>query len=66
VAAIVVRRTDQGFLLQLEIPYKDAMLDAEAAIQEALNQAGIVATEEVLPRLDTTPTASRSGWERPS
>jgi len=50
--AAVVRRTNSGFVLQVEVPYKDSMLEAEEAIQEALNRAGVAATEEVLARFD--------------
>lgn len=50
--AAIVRRTDTGFTVQLEVPYKDSMLEAENAIQTALNQAGVVATEEALLRFD--------------
>jgi phosphoribosylformylglycinamidine (FGAM) synthase PurS component len=37
-AATIVARTQTGFTVQVEIPYKDSMLDAEDAIQQALNQ----------------------------
>ena len=50
-AAAIVRRTDAGFTIQLDA-CKDSMLDAEQAIQDALNQAGVVATEEALRRFD--------------
>jgi hypothetical protein len=33
--------------------FKDSMLDAEEAIQYALNQAGVLATAGVLKHLDT-------------
>jgi hypothetical protein len=51
--AAIVRRTDAGFVLQVEVPYRDSMLDAEDAIQDALNEAGVLATEEALRRFDT-------------
>jgi hypothetical protein len=51
-AATVVRRTDTAFVIQVEVPYKDAMLAAEDAILAALNRAGVAATEEVLRRFD--------------
>lgn len=50
--AAIVRRTDTGYTLQLEVPYQDSMLEAENAIQTALNQAGVIATEEALHRFD--------------
>jgi hypothetical protein len=51
-AAAIVRRTDTGFVVQVEVPYKDSMLDAEEAIRAALNEAGVAATEEALRRFD--------------
>ena len=60
-AAAIVRRTDTGFSIQLEVPYKDSMLDAEEAIQDALNQAGVVATEEALRRFDADGQPIRLG-----
>lgn len=52
-AAQIVARTESGFLVQVVVPYKDSMLDAEDAIQHALNEAGVVATAEALSRFDT-------------
>ena len=60
-AASIVRRTDAGFTIQLEVPCKDSMLDAEQAIQDALNQAGVVATEEALRRFDADGQPIRLG-----
>jgi len=51
-AAAVVRRTDTAFVVQVEIPYRGSMLDAEDAILDALNQAGVAATAEALRRFD--------------
>ena len=51
--ARIVARTETGFTVQLEVPYHDSMLVAEDAIQDALNEAGVVATAEVLGRFDT-------------
>ena len=51
-AAAVVRRTESGFVVQVEVPYHDSMLDAEVAILAALNQAGVAATAEALRRFD--------------
>ena len=60
-AAAVVRRTDTGFVLQVEVSYEDSMLDAEEAILAALNEAGVAATEEVLKRFDTDGQPIRLG-----
>jgi hypothetical protein len=59
--AAVVRRTDSGFVLQVEVPYQDSMLQAEDAILDALNQAGVVATEEALRRFDADGKPIRLG-----
>lgn len=60
-AAAIVRRTDTGFTLQIEVPYKDSMLDAEEAILAALNQAGVAATAEALRRFDADGKPIRLG-----
>jgi hypothetical protein len=50
--ATIIARTDTGFTVQIEVPYHDSMLEAEDAIQSALNRAGVVATAEALARFD--------------
>jgi hypothetical protein len=50
--AAVVARTETGFTIQIEVPYKGSMLEAEEAILEALNRAGVAATAEALEHLD--------------
>jgi hypothetical protein len=59
--AAVVRRTDTAFVVQVEVPYKGSMLDAEDAIQQALNEAGVAATEEALKRFDADGEPIRLG-----
>src|SRR3954471_3488117 len=59
--AAVVRRTDTGFTVSVEVPYKGSMLDAEEAIQQALNEAGVAATEEALRRFDADGDPIRLG-----
>jgi hypothetical protein len=49
----IVARSKKSFTIQIEVPYASSMLQAEDAIQEALNQAGVLATAEVLQRFDT-------------
>jgi hypothetical protein len=60
-AATVVRRTDTAFVVQVEVPYEDSMLEAEDAILAALNEAGVVATEEALKRFDADGKPIRLG-----
>ena len=50
--ATIVARTEDRFTIQVEVPYKDSMLDAEDAIQRAVNQAGALATAEALRHFD--------------
>src|SRR3954468_11194941 len=51
--ATIISRTPTSFTLQVEIPYSDSMLDFEEALQERLNDAGVVATAEGLQQFDT-------------
>jgi len=50
VSATIVARSETSFTVQVEIPYGSSMLDFEQAIQDRLNQAGVVATQEALQR----------------
>lgn len=60
-AAVVVRRTDAGFTVSVDVPYKGSMLDAEEAIQRAVNEVGVAATEEALRRFDADGDPIRLG-----
>jgi len=51
--AAIIARTPTSFTLQVEVPYNDSMLDFEEALQERLNEAGVVATAEGLQQFDT-------------
>src|SRR4051812_28544956 len=51
--AAIIARTPTSFTLQIEVPYNDSMLDFEEALQERLNEAGVVATAEGLRQFDT-------------
>jgi len=51
--AMIISRTPTSFTLQVEVPYNDSMLDFEEALQERLNEAGVVATAEGLKQFDT-------------
>src|SRR3954464_3877659 len=52
-SATIVARSESSFTVQVEIPYGSSMLDFEQTIQERLNQAGVVATQEALQQFDT-------------
>src|SRR6476620_12727847 len=51
--ATIIARTPTSFTLQVEVPYNGSMLDFEEALQERLNEAGVVATAEGLRQFDT-------------
>ena len=48
----IVARTEADFTIQVRVPYHASMLEAEDAIQVALNRAGVLATAEALGRFD--------------
>ena len=51
--ATIIARTPTLFILQVEVPYNDSMLDFEETLQRRLNEAGVVATAEGPRRFDT-------------
>src|SRR3954454_25101123 len=51
--ATIIARSPTSFTLRVEVPYIDSMLDFEEALQQRLNEAGVVATAEGLRQLDT-------------
>jgi hypothetical protein len=51
--AAIVARNETTFTVQVEIPYGSTMLDAEESLQQRLNEAGALATAEILQRFDT-------------
>jgi hypothetical protein len=50
--AAIIARTDAAFTIQVEIPYASSMLDFEEIIQQSLNEAGVLATQEALRQFD--------------
>jgi hypothetical protein len=50
--AAIVARSESTFTIQVEIPYGSSMLDAEEVLQQRLNEAGTLATTEILQRFD--------------
>jgi hypothetical protein len=52
-SASIVARSETAFTVQVVIPYGSSMLDFEQTIQDRLNQAGVVATQEALQQFDT-------------
>jgi len=51
--AKITNRSSGSFTLELEISYSGKMLESEEALQNDLNEAGALATEELLTRFDT-------------
>src|SRR3954453_7833637 len=52
-SAAIVARSETSFTVQVEIPYTSSMLDFEQAIQDRLNQAGVVAPAEAVRQFAT-------------
>jgi hypothetical protein len=50
--AAIVARSESSFTIQVEVPYGSSMLEAEEVLQQRLNEAGTLATAEVLGRCD--------------
>src|SRR3954449_5472138 len=51
--ARIVERQEASVTIQVTIPLTRSMLDTEQAIQDALNQAGVLASGEALKQFDT-------------
>ncbi len=52
-SAQIIDRTESGFTVQVTIPYSRSMLDFEETLQQRLNAAGVLATQEGLRQFDT-------------
>ena len=52
-SATLIERQENAVTIQIHIPLSRSMLDTEEAIQQALNQAGVLATAEALKQFDT-------------
>ena len=44
----IVNQSDQSVTLQVIIPFTRSMLDSENGIQDAVNEVGSIATQELL------------------
>lgn len=51
--AVLISRSEKTFKIEVEISYSRNMLDGEEGLQRSLNEAGIVATKELLEQFDT-------------
>ncbi len=52
-AALVVEREENSITIQIQVHLSRSMLDSEEAIQQALNEAGVLATTAALEQFDT-------------
>jgi hypothetical protein len=55
-SAQIIDRTEAGFTVQITVPYNRSMLDFEETLQQQLNAAGVLATQEALQQFDTDGT----------
>lgn len=55
-AATIVSRSDSSFKVEIEFKYGRNMLDSEELLQKHLNEAGCIATKELLEQFDTDGT----------
>ena len=52
-SVLTVNQSCDSVTLEVKIDFNRSMLDSEQAIQQALNEAGTVATEKLLKTFDT-------------
>ena len=52
-AAKIIRKAGKKVVIEITVDLEDSMLDSEEAIQEAVNEAGRLVTEEALKQFDT-------------
>src|SRR5260221_7150902 len=63
-SAIVVARQESSITIQITLPLTRSLLDTEHGIQQALNEAGLLATTEALRQFDTDGAAIQVGPSR--
>ena len=63
-SAAIIERQESSVTIQINIPLTHSMLETEEAIQEALNQAGVLATTEALKQFDTDGSPLQMGSTR--
>jgi len=64
VAAIIKKIAGDSLVIEVTIPLASAMLDGELEIEKALNEAGALASGELLKRFDTDGGAIQMGAQR--
>jgi hypothetical protein len=63
-AATIIERQENAVTIQISIELSRSMLETEEAIQQALNEAGVLATAEALKQFDTDGTPLQLGATR--
>jgi hypothetical protein len=63
-SASIIERQEALVTLQITIPLTRSMLETEEAIQQALNQAGVLASAEALKQFDTDGSPLQMGSSR--
>src|SRR5947209_3698016 len=63
-SATLIERQENSVTIQVTVPLTRSMLDTEEAIQQALNQAGVLATAEALKQFDTDGSPLEMGCTR--
>jgi hypothetical protein len=63
-SAMLIERREDSVTLQVRIPLSRSLVDTEQAIQQALNEAGLLATTEALKQFDTDGSPLRIGQAR--
>jgi hypothetical protein len=63
-SAAIIERQESSVIIQIRIPLTRSMLETEDAIQQALNQAGVLATTEALKQFDTDGSPLQMGSTR--
>jgi hypothetical protein len=62
--ATLVHRSETSVTVQVQVPLSRSLLDTAAAIQQALNAAGLLATTEALRPFDTDGSPVQVGSAR--
>lgn len=57
----LIKKNDEGFSVQIDFKFNKSMLIAEESILERLNEAGVLATGEVLSQFDTDGSVIKTG-----
>ena len=63
-SATLIERHEDAVTIQVRIPLSRSLLTTEQAIQQALNEAGLLATAEALQQFDTDGSPLQIGQAR--